>query len=119
MRNTKARVLAVTLRAREMEAQKRARRGRMLTLASLTLSFALIAGLSFLMPGVMAAISDCEYRNFGAAASIFDGSHVFGFVLIGVLAFALGVSVTILSYKLKLNNQLDQEAKEDGEETDD
>ena len=113
MRNTEERVLAVKLRTKEIEGQKRIRRGRMLCISSFAACLLLLVGLSFVMPGVMNSMSGGEYTNFGTAASIFEGNNFFGFVLIGFLAFALGVSVTILSYKIKLTNQLDQEDKED------
>ena len=113
MRNTEERVLAVKLRTKEIEGQKRIRRGRMLCISSFAACLLLLVGLSFVMPGVMDFMTDDEYVHLDTAASIFDGSNFFGFVLIGFLAFALGVSVTILSYKIKLANQLDQEDKED------
>lgn len=113
MRNTEERVLAVKLRTKEIEGQKRIRRGRMLCISSFAACLLLLVGLSFIMPGVMDFMTDDEYVHLDTAASIFDGSNFFGFVFIGFLAFALGVSVTILSYKIKLANQLDQEDKED------
>ena len=113
MRNTEERVLAVKLRTKEIEGQKRIRRGRMLCISSFAACLLLLVGLSFVMLGVKDSMTDDKYANFGTAASIFDGSDFFGFVLIGFLAFALGISVTILSYKIKLTNQLDQEDKED------
>ncbi len=113
MRSTEERVLTVKLRIKEIEGQKQVRRRRMLCVSSFAACLLFIVGLSFAMPGIMNSISDTGYDNFGTAASIFNGSNFFGFVLIGLLAFALGVSVTILSYKIKLINQLNQEDKED------
>ncbi len=113
MRNTEERVLAVKLRVKEIEGQKRIRKGRMLCISSFAACLLFLMGLSFIMPRIMDSMTGDEYANFGTAAGIFDGSNFFGFVLIGFLAFALGVSVTILSYKIKLINQLNQEDKED------
>jgi len=113
MRNTEERVLAVKLRIKEIESQKRIRRGHILCISSFAACLLLLVGLSSIMPSIMNSMSDDGYANFGAAASIFDGSNYFGFILIGFLAFALGVSVTILSYKIKLINQTDQIDKED------
>jgi len=112
MRNTEERVLAVKLRTKEIESQKQIRKGHMLCISSFAACLLLLVGLSFVMPGVMNSMPDDGYANFGTAAGIFDGSNFFGFALIGFLAFALGVSVTILSYKIKLINQLDQKDKE-------
>lgn len=113
MRNTEERVLAVKLRTKEIEGQKRIRRGRMLCISSFAACLLLLVGLSFVMPGVMDIMSDGDYTNFSTAASIFEGSNFLGYVLIGFLAFVLGVSVTILSYRISLKNKMDKENKED------
>lgn len=118
MRDTEERVLAVKLRTKKIEGQKRIRRGRVLCISSFAACLLLLVGLSFVMPSVMDSMSDDKYANFGTAASIFDGSNFFGFVLIGFLAFALGVGVTILSYKIKLISRLNQEDKEDEDKDD-
>lgn len=113
MRNTEERVLAVKLRAKEIEVQKRMHKGHMLSISSVAVCLMLIVGLSFAMPRVMDSMYDGDYTNFGTAAGIFEGSNSLGYVLIGFLAFALGVSVTILSYRISLKNKINQENKED------
>lgn len=103
MRNTEERVLAVKLRTKEIEGQKRVRRGRIICISSFAVCLLFLAGLSFVMPGIMDSMPDDKYSHFGTVASIFDGSNFYGFVLIGFLAFALGVGMTILAYKIKGN----------------
>ena len=106
MRNTEERVLAVKQRAKEIERQKRIRKGRIVMVSYSAASLLLIIGLSFAMPGIMAGMPESEYAYFGAAAGIFNQNEGFGYVLIGLLAFLLGVSVTILGYRLRLRNRL-------------
>lgn len=115
MRNTEERVLAVKHRAKEIERQMRIRKNRIVTLSYAAACFLLIAGLSFAMPGLVAGMPEGEYTYFGAAAGIFDKNGCFGYVLIGVLAFLLGVSVTILAYRLNMRNRLKREDSEDGD----
>lgn len=106
MRNTEERILAVKQRAKEIERQKRIRKGRIVMVSYTAASLLLIIGLSFAMPGIMAGMPESEYAYFGAAAGIFDQKGGFGYVLIGLLAFLLGVSVTILAYRLSLRKRL-------------
>lgn len=115
MRNTEERVLAVRQRAREIERQKRIRKGRIVMVSYAAACLLLIVGLSFAMPGIMAGMPESEYAYFGAAAGIFDQNGRFGYVLIGLLAFLLGVSVTILSYRLRLGNRLKRKGSDDGD----
>ena len=116
MRNTEQRVAAVKRRAKEIQRQKKARRGRTVGISSAAACLIFIVGLSFAMPGIMAGMANGAYTYVGAAASIFDGSGGFGYVLIGLLAFALGVSVTILSYHIQLRSRRN---RENAEESDD
>lgn len=109
MRNIEDRVLAVKLRAKEIENQKRVNRRRVLVIGSFVASLMIITSLSFLMPGIMDSMPDDSFTNSSGAAGIFEGSSFFAFVLIGFLAFVLGISVTILAYKIKKLNQQDQE----------
>lgn len=115
MRNTEERVLAVKQRARELERQKRIRKGRIVTACYAAACLLLIIGLSVAMPGVMAGMPEGEYAYFGTAAGIFDRSGGFGYVLIGLLAFLLGVSVTILGYRLNLRSRSERKDSEDGD----
>ena len=116
MRNTEQRVAAVKRRAKEIQRQKKARRGRTVGISSAAACLIFIVGLSFAMPGIMAGMANGAYTYVGAAASIFDGGGGFGYALIGLLAFALGVSVTILSYHIQLRSRRN---RENAEESDD
>lgn len=113
MRSTEERILAVKLRAKEIHLQKRIQKGYLIGISTLTISLMIIVGLSFLTPSLMDSMSDGQYTNIGTAACMFEGNNYLGYLFVGFFAFALGISVTILSYKIKLKNQLDQEANDD------
>lgn len=49
------------------------------------------------MPGIAASIQTGDYFGFETAASIFHGGVALGYIVIGLLAFLLGVCVTVLS----------------------
>lgn len=116
MRNTEQRVAAVKRRAKELERKKQLRRGRIIGISSVAACLVFIIGLAFAMPEIMADFTDGAYTYSGTAASIFDGSGGFGYVLIGLLAFALGVSVTILSYHIHLRNRRSREEREENDD---
>lgn len=113
MRNTEERVAAVKLRVKEMKRQKQVWHGRIISMSSIAACLLFIIGLSFTVPGMLVGLSGDAHTYSGTAASIFDGSRAFGYVLIGILAFSLGVSVTILSYHIRLKNQMTHEDTED------
>ncbi len=115
MRNTEERVLAVKQRAKEIERQRRIRQDRIVMGSHAAASLLLIIGLSLAMPGIMAGMPESEYAYLGAAAGIFEQNGGFGYVLIGLLAFLLGVSVTILGYRLRLRKQLKHKGSENGD----
>jgi multisubunit Na+/H+ antiporter MnhB subunit len=115
MRNTEERVAAVKLRVKEMKRQKQVRQDRFISMSSVAACLLFIIGFSFAMPGMLLGLPGGAHTYSGTAASIFDGSRGFGYVFIGVLAFSLGVSVTILCYRIRLRNQMTREDTEDND----
>ena len=71
-------------------------------------SLLIIVGLSLFIPSVTASLSSTEYFQPGATASVFDVSNSLGYILIGLLAFGLGVALTILCYRIQVRNKKEQ-----------
>ena len=105
MRTTDERLAAAKRRAREL---KRQRRSRVAALAGAA-CLAVILGLALAMPSVTARFSGADYYG-GMTASLFSGGSL-GYLLVGLLAFALGVCVTVLCVRLH-----ERERGEDNEE---
>ena len=105
MRTTDERLAAAKRRAREL---KRQRRSRVAALAGAA-CLAVILGLALAMPSVTARFSGADYYG-GMTASLFSGGSL-GYLLVGLLAFALGVCVTVLCVRLH-----ERERDEDSEE---
>ena len=59
---------------------------------------------------VSASIQIGDYSGFETAASIFHGGAALGYIVIGLLAFLLGVCVTVLCFRLR------QMSREDGQD---
>ena len=108
MRSHEERVAAVKQRVAQIERQKRQRRNRLLALSAAA-CLAVIVGVSFAMPGISEKLVVGNYTEYETAASIFGGSAVAGYIIIGLLAFVLGVCVTILCFKLKAFQKKDKE----------
>lgn len=91
MRSNEERVAAVKERVAQLRRQKRQRRDRVIALASVAASLAVIVGVSFALPGVLEGISASGYEGYETAASIFSGTAA-GYVIVGFLAFLLGAA---------------------------
>ena len=72
-------------------------------------------GASLAMPGIAASIQTGDYFGFETAASIFHSGVALGYIVIGLLAFLLGVCVTVLCFRLRQMNRDDTKDKESEE----
>lgn len=109
MRSTEERVTAVRRRVAQIERRKRQRRNRIAALSSAAACLAVIVALSFVMPGISEKHTAGDYAGYETAASIFGGSAAAGYVVIGLLAFVLGVCVTVLCFRLKVFQKKNKE----------
>lgn len=109
MRSTDERVAAVERRVKELARQKKQRQSRYIGLSAASACLLVVVGMGAAMPGIMAGLSQGNYTNTGMMASIFYEGGALGYVLIGLLAFALGVCLTVLCVLLRRKNQRDKE----------
>ena len=109
MRTTDERLAAAKRRAEEIKRQERSRRSRIAAVSGAAACLAAILGLALAMPSVTARFSGADYYG-GMTASLFSGESL-GYLLVGLLAFALGVCVTVLCVRLH-----ERERDEDSEE---
>lgn len=96
MRTTEERLRAARARAKKLD---RARKNRRITALCGGGSLAILAVLALLMPGITARFPAESYGG-GMTASVFSRGSL-GYLLVGVLAFALGVCVTLLCLRLR------------------
>ena len=108
MRSHEERVAETKRRIAKMEREKRLR--RTITMASAVAAcLVLLIGASLAMPGIAANIQTGDYSGFETAASMYGGGAALGYIVIGLLAFLLGVCVTVLCFRLR------QMSREDGQ----
>ena len=98
MRTTDERLAAAKRRAEEIKRQERSLRSRIAAVSGAAACLAAILGLALAMPSVTARFSGADYYG-GMTASLFTGESL-GYLLVGLLAFALGVCVMVLCVRL-------------------
>ena len=115
MRSHEERVVEAKRRIAKIEREKRLRRDTITIASAVAACLALLIGASLAMPGIAASIQTGDYSGFETAASIFHGGAALGYIVIGLLAFLLGVCVTVLCFRLR---QMNREDTQDGESED-
>ena len=115
MRSHEERVAETKRRIAKMEREKRLRRNTITVASAVAACLALIVGVSFVMPDIVVKIQTGGYAGFETAASIFHGGAALGYIVIGLLAFLLGVCVTVLCFRLRQMNRDDTKDKESEE----
>ena len=112
MRSHEERVAETKRRIAKIEREKRLWRNTVTMASAVAACLVLLVGASFAMPGIAASIQAGDYSGFETAASIFHGGAALGYIVIGLLAFLLGVCVTVLCFRLRQMNREDDQNKE-------
>lgn len=115
MRSHEERVAETKRRIAKIEREKRRRRDTITIASAVAACLALLIGASLAMPGIAASIQTGDYSGFETAASMYGGGAALGYIVIGLLAFLLGVCVTVLCFRIR---QLSREDGQDRESED-
>ena len=100
MRTNEERLAALHDRAGQLKRQQTKQRFSLLCVSAGVICFGILAGLSLLIARVSGVGFDPEsYGNM--SASVFSGNGAMGYQVIAVLAFCLGVTVTVFCFRLK------------------
>ena len=110
MRSLEERVAETKRRIAKMEQEKRLWRNTVIMASAVAACLALLIGASLAMPGIAAHIQTDDYSGFETSASMYGGGAALGYIVIGLLAFLLGVCVTVLCFRLR------QMSREDGQD---
>ena len=112
MRSHEERVAETKRRIAARQQEKRLRRNTITMASAVAACLALLIGASLAMPGIAASIQTGNYSGLETAASIFHGGAALGYIVIGLLAFLLGVCVTVLCFRLRQMSREDDQNKE-------
>ena len=109
------RVAETKRRIAKIERERRLRHNTITMASAVAACLALLIGASLAMPGIAANIQTGNYSGFETAASMYGGGAALGYIVIGLLAFLLGVCVTVLCFRIQ---QLSRENAQDKESED-
>ena len=119
MRSNEERVVEVKRRIAEKERQKKLRRSRIAAVSAVAACLVLIVVLSLFMPGIAGQLRPGGYSDYEMVASMFSENGALGYIIIGLLAFFLGVCVTILCFRIRLLNREEQSVEDKKEDRED
>ena len=119
MRSNEERVVEVKRRIAEKERQKKLRRSRIAAVSAVAACLVLILVLSLFMPGIAGQLRPGGYSDYEMVASMFGENGALGYIIIGLLAFLLGVCVTILCFRIRLLNREEQSMEDKMEDRED
>ena len=112
MRSHEERVAETKRRIAKIERGKRLRRNKITMASAVAACLVLLIGASLAMPGIAASIRTGDYSGFETAASMYGGGAALGYIVIGLLAFLLGVCVTVLCFRLRQMSREDEQDRE-------
>ena len=112
MRSHEERVAETKRRIAKIEREKRRRRNKITMISAVAACLVLLIGASLAMPGIAESIRTGDYSGFETAASMYGGGAALGYIVIGLLAFLLGVCVTVLCFRLRQMSREDGQDKE-------
>ncbi len=112
MRSHEERIAEVKRRIVEKERQKGRQRRQIAAVLGVAACLAVIVGASFAMPGISEQIMQGTSSGFETTGTILGGGTVPGYIIIGLLAFLLGVCVTILCFRIRRLDK-EEQAEED------
>ena len=112
MRSHEERVAETKRRIAKIELEKRRRRNTITMASAVAACLALLIGASLAMPGIAASIQTGDYSGFETTASMYGGGAALGYIVIGLLAFLLGVCATVLCFRLRQMHREDDQNKE-------
>ena len=112
MRSHEQRVAETKRRIAKIEREKRLRRNTIVMASAVAACLVLLIGASLAMPGIAAKIQAGDYSGFETSASMYGGGAALGYIVIGLLAFLLGVCLTVLCFRLRQLHRQDKESED-------
>ena len=115
MRTTEERMNAIRQRTAVLKAEQRRRKQYVLSSACAAACLLIVIGLGIQMPGLVDRLPNGEVLHTSGAASLIGSNTALGYILMGVLAFLLGVSVTLLLYRLSRKSRQETHKEDENE----
>ena len=119
MLKNEERIAEVKRRIGEKERQQRLRHRRIVSAFCIAACLAVIVGVSFVMPGIVRTdYAPVLLPVLKRQQQVLGGGTALGYMVIGLLAFILGVCVTILCFRIRQLNKEEQTEEQKGDNED-
>ena len=115
MRTNEERAGLIHKRTTEIKRERQRRKQRALDTVCIAACLLLVVGIGSFMPGLVVGIPGGEAHLTSGAASLVGSHAALGYILMGLMAFLLGVCVTMLLYRLHRRNERKQRENWDDE----
>lgn len=115
MRTTEERARLIRRRTAEMRLEQQKKKQRGLDAVCMAVCLLLVGGIGALMPELMQGVADGGVSHASGVASLVGSHAALGYILMGLLAFLLGMCVTVLLYRLRRRNEHKQQEDRDDE----
>ena len=115
MRTNEERAGLIQKRTAEIKRERQKKKQRALDTVCIAACLILVVGIGSFMPGLVVGIPGGEVHHASGAASLVGSHASLGYILMGRMAFLLGVCVTVLLYRLHRRNEREQQENSDNE----
>lgn len=105
MRTNEERIRLVHKRTAELKREDKQKKRFALDTVWMAACMLLVAYIGALMPTLMSGVAEGGAVHASGAASLIAQNAALGYILMGLLAFLLGVCVTVLLYRLRRRNE--------------
>ena len=109
MRTNEERAGLIHKRTTEIKRERQRRKQRALDMICMAACLILVVGIGSFMPGLVVGIPGGEVHQQSGAAGLVGSHASLGYILMGLMAFLLGVCVTVILYRLHRNNERKQQ----------
>ena len=115
MRTNKERAVLIHQRTAEIKRERQKKKQRAWDMICIAACLILVVGIGSFLPDWVGGIPSGEVHHASGAASLVGSHAALGFILMGLMAFLLGVCVTVLLYRLRRRNERKQRENLDDE----
>ena len=115
MRTNEERAGLIQKRTAEIKRERQKKKQRALDTVCIAACLILVVGIGSFMPGLVVGIPGGEVHHASGAASLVGSHAALGYILMGLMAFLLGVCATVLLYRLHRRNEREQQENSDNE----
>ena len=105
MRTNEERTGLIHQRTAEIKRERQKKKQRALDMICIAACLLLIVGIGSFLPDWVVGIPGGEVHHASGAASLVGSHAALSYILMGIMAFLLGVCVTVLLYRLHRRNE--------------